>query len=922
MAAAARGRGAGTPGGRDAPRPAAGRHALTRDGGGAPGQSPNPSPPPGRRARGRGRPTASGRRGPDPRPGHARARAGTAAGGDGGRRETTAAPRHHTTPPPGGGRGQAADAGGKAAAGPGSAGAPGSAAPGRPRRATDEDEGGGGRERPPTGDAPAARGPRRRRTASGSGGGEDRGPPRGGFGKPQKMPGSPRSGALGRTRGPTARGLQRKGGPAAPEDAGPAPTAGPKQPRGARGPQPPPFTRPLLPRTLSRTHTRNDAPPQHPRAPPSSPSSEDREHFARGRPPSHGGRGEQDTQQRRGRFRSPEGGVRGGTRGAPATVRSGDAGRRGAGGGRRVGGDGEEAHSVPGPGARGEGPVPGRARQRRREPGHRVNAHGIPPPPARGRSRDARDAGRPQHPWQTSPQTGPHTAGAQGTRDPRRGGPVRTSVRPSAGPSVRSSVRSNPESRPGEAPPGGSWPDPCAPAAPPPAATPPGSGRGPGQTASQPASQPSQPLARRTRNTHGVAGRRLSHRGRIAPPFVPPNGPHQTALRGRQGSRGGRRSPARDRHRATPSARGRCPLEDTTLHLARARRGHVTAQRGELPASREAGETEERRRGHDPCRERGAAPRAGQAPGALARPAAGAHASPPSPPSHTAPTPPPPARRGGGEGEGRRGARAPARGTGAPPLPASTTRSSDAPPTAAAAARGESTGKETTPPLGLRHLRRPGALQGHHGGPGATRSSAPRPGGEQRGVGQALPAEGRTARHGPRPSGKAGESVRRVGGPRSRQRREARRREGGVGPESAPPPTPARAPPAHPPSRRPGVEEPGRERPGPGEHEITTSIDRQRAAAPRGLPEEQKPSEDGDRGDLLPPHRQPLDPQGAGATGQPQRQRGTPDTRHGALRDRGCHSQQPGAHGMERTGVKDPPPPAHTALPRVPETGG
>ncbi|XP_041598319.1 collagen alpha-1(I) chain-like [Vulpes lagopus] len=856
MAAAARGRGAGTPGGRDAPRPAAGRHALTRDGGGAPGQSPNPSPPPGRRARGRGRPTASGRRGPDPRPGHARARAGTAAGGDGGRRETTAAPRHHTTPPPGGGRGQAADAGGKAAAGPGSAGAPGSAAPGRPRRATDEDEGGGGRERPPTGDAPAARGPRRRRTASGSGGGEDRGPPRGGFGKPQKMPGSPRSGALGRTRGPTARGLQRKGGPAAPEDAGPAPTAGPKQPRGARGPQPPPFTRPLLPRTLSRTHTRNDAPPQHPRAPPSSPSSEDREHFARGRPPSHGGRGEQDTQQRRGRFRSPEGGVRGGTRGAPATVRSGDAGRRGAGGGGGAAATGRKRTACQG-----------------RE---RVG---------KGRSREGRA-----------------NEGASRATGRELARPVRARRATAGGDSARQRAGARTDSQP----------------------------------ASQPASQ-----ASRSRGAH----RRLSHRGRIAPPFVPPNGPHQTALRGRQGSRGGRRSPARDRHRATPSARGRCPLEDTTLHLARARRGHVTAQRGELPASREAGETEERRRGHDPCRERGAAPRAGQAPGALARPAAGAHASPPSPPSHTAPTPPPPARRGGGEGEGRRGARAPARGTGAPPLPASTTRSSDAPPTAAAAARGESTGKETTPPLGLRHLRRPGALQGHHGGPGATRSSAPRPGGEQRGVGQALPAEGRTARHGPRPSGKAGESVRRVGGPRSRQRREARRREGGVGPESAPPPTPERAPPrtrrhdgrawrsrggrgpraereerSHPPWMP--VPRLTRLRPGPGEHEITTSIDRQRAAAPRGLPEEQKPSEDGDRGDLLPPHRQPLDPQGAGATGQPQRQRGTPDTRHGALRDRGCHSQQPGAHGMERTGVKDPPPPAHTALPRVPETGG
>ena len=51
--------------------------------------------------------------------------------------------------------------------------------------------------------------------------------------------------------------------------------------------------------------------------------------------------------------------------------------------------------------------------------------------------------------------------------------------------------------------------------------------------------------------------------------------------------------------------------------------------------------------------------------------------------------------------------------------------------------------RETTPPLGLRHLRQPGALQGHHREPGATRSA--RPGGEQRGIGTALPTTGRAA---------------------------------------------------------------------------------------------------------------------------------------------------------------------------------
>ena len=339
--------------------------------------------------------------------------------------------------------------------------------------------------------------------------------------------------------------------------------------------------------------------------------------------------------------------------------------------------------------------------------------------------------------------------------------------------------------------------------------------------------------------------------------------------------------------------RGRHP------RLARARRGHVTAQRRELPASREAGEREGRRRGHDPCRERGAAPRAGQAPRRWPGPPRALTSPAKSSESHR-PTPPTPRRRGEGgrrgEGKGRRGARAPARGTGAPPLPtSSTTRSSDTP-TTAAAARGESPGKETTPPLGLRHLRRPGALQGHHGGPGATRSSAPRPGGEQRGVGPALPAEeGRAARHGPRAFGKGRRECpprprtpvppaprgKKAGGrgragvrttpnpgarpPRTRHDGRARRSRGGRGPRAE------REERSHPPWTP--VPRLTRLRPGPGEHEITTSIDRQQAAAPRGLPEEQKPSEDGDRGDLLPPHRQAPRPPGgggAGAPGQPQ----------------------------------------------------
>lgn len=110
--------------------------------------------------------------------------------------------------------------------------------------------------------------------------------------------------------------------------------------------------------------------------------------------------------------------------------------------------------------------------------------------------------------------------------------------------------------------------------------------------------------------------------------------------------------------------------------------------------------------------------------------------------SHTPPSPvhatPPSTTRA----RGRRGAHTPTEGgQGGPPLPA--------PPHAlrtrhrTAAAQGGHWERETMPPLGLRHLRQPGALQGHHRGPGATHSA--RPGGEQRGMGTALPATGRAA---------------------------------------------------------------------------------------------------------------------------------------------------------------------------------
>lgn len=252
--------------------------------------------------------------------------------------------------------------------------------------------------------------------------------------------------------------------------------------------------------------------------------------------------------------------------------------------------------------------------------------------------------------------------------------------------------------------------------------------------------------------------------------------------------------------------------------------------------------------------------REGQPPGLAKRRGAGPARRgrsrvPPSPPSHTAPHHP--RRRGEGEGRGEED-EAPAPPPGArvrlpcrlpPPAPRTT------PPTATAA-RGESPGKETTPPLGLRHLRRPGALQGHHGGPGATRSSAPMPGGEQRGVGPALPAgagEGRSPRTQafgkgrrecpprqrtpvpPAPRGKKAGGRGRAGvrttpnpgarPPRTRHDGGARRSRGGRGPRAE------REERSHSPWMP--VPRLTRLRPGPGEHKITTSIGKQ-AAAPRG----------------------------------------------------------------------------------------
>ncbi|XP_038313519.1 serine/arginine repetitive matrix protein 2-like [Canis lupus familiaris] len=756
MAAAARGRGTGTPGGRAGD----GSGPSTRSRGPEVGRRARARTPPRHRGDARGARTANGEWPPGtrPTPGARARQGGDAAGGGGGRRETTAAPRHHTTPPPGGGGKRRTRREGRS--GPGKRRAP----RGARHRVGKTDDGRGrtfgkgrGREtprRPGASQAPEngererwRRGPRAtargfREASEGTWEAE--------VGRPGAHAGShrPRPPAQGRSRGTRGRRPGPHGGPQATSRGSGAPTAtvhATGSPENA------------LP------HTRNDAPPQHPPRASLLPFLGGPRALRPGTPPPRATAakgGGQDTQQRRGRFRSTEGGVRGAARAAPprpcgrGTRAGGGAGRR------RRGGGAQRARAGR---ARGKGPVPGRARQRRREPGHRVNAHGIPPPPARGRSRDARDAGRPQHPWQASPQTGPHTARAQARATPAAGGP-------SEPPSVHPRELARP-TRARRATAGGDS----------------ARERAAAQTARQPAA--------RAAHTWG------EWRGGGGPPQPPGRAHTRTRTRATHPAPDAgpaRRDPPPSRRREAQAAVGR----------QRAALCPNTSRRESNPAS--LATLHAQRRGS------GWGLRYPKAPSRIAREGfltEGASPPPVRPPKRAPPGGAPGLtglagrgtglRQGTGTGQPRAlAAGAPSR-TPPPPRPRtawSRHRPEERAPrlpraTTAAAARGESPGKETTPPLGLRHLRRPGALQGHHGGPGATRSSAPRPGGEQRGVGPALPAEeGRAARHGPRPSGKAGESVRHVRGPRSRQRREARRREGGVGPESAPPPTPARAP--------------------------------------------------------------------------------------------------------------------------------
>ena len=287
---AARGWGRGT--GRSR-RGLGGQRALTRDGRGggrAGARFPLPHPPPrGGSARPRQPRRTAGTR---PAPGHARQSGRRGRGREGGPSST-----HHAT------------AGPEAAAD----------TDGRPQQAWEAPAHRGAAP----GQQPDGRRATRRLSGGGLGavnrkssGGERTAGHREGAQGPFKGASKPEVGHRG-TRGPTAQGLQHKGGPMAPEDTDPAP-GGPWQPRGARAATTTPPSRPA-PRTLSRTRSDANPPHTHPARPATRarplPPHEGPRALRPGTtaPPTHkavSGWGGDNTQQRRGRFRSREGGSR------------------------------------------------------------------------------------------------------------------------------------------------------------------------------------------------------------------------------------------------------------------------------------------------------------------------------------------------------------------------------------------------------------------------------------------------------------------------------------------------------------------------------------------------------------------------------------------------------------------------------------
>ena len=292
-------------------------------------------------------------------------------------------------------------------------------------------------------------------------------------------------------------------------------------------------------------------------------------------------------------------------------------------------------------------------------------------------------------------------------------------------------------------------------------------------------------------------------------PFVPRPGPTKRRPKGRQGLGGGGRSAARGRHRAILSAHSRGPPRRPSLPR-RTRHARISAGK-ELRASREATRGGDR---HGMLLGKETTPLGWPSTTAPARPAAIAHT-----PRHVQA---PPRSTACARGTTRRPQ--PHGGGGRVGLPYRLHRPLLGLRHQQAVARGGRWEQGTTPPLGLRHLGRPGALQGHHGGPGATRSA--RPGGEQRGVGTALPMAGRAAHHTePR---KASESVRCVRGPRSHGRQEAERGRAGSGRSPHPSPRALPAPPQRAEEEEEEAEEQGargqNEKSGPIRHECPSLV--------------------------------------------------------------------------------------------------
>lgn len=739
MAARGRGRGTGRPHrGRGGPaRAPAGR--------GEPGRSPTP-PHPGGRQRAAATATAAGR---DPT--HARARA-PERGGGARRRAGGTVPRPHTTPPPG--RRRQTRMGGRN--GPEKHQRTG--ARHRVGRQT-----GGGRE------TTARRQGAQALETGAATGEEDRGPPRGSTRGPQRRLPRPEVGRQG-ARGPTAQGLQHKGGPAAPEDTDPAP-GGPWPPRGARAPghHATVTTDPPTGRSPARTTTPLRAPLDWTRAGLSSSQGAESPSPGDDRPPEPLGAGEGTTPNSGEAGFGPEGVDRGHS--APFS-RPGEPGTRQGGKGRRRRGGGAQRATADSAWGAVRG---GRVHQRRRKPGHQVNVHGIPPPPARERSRDARGHRPASAPLAHLPPANraPHRRGST-PRDPRPEGP-RLNLHPSvwsvpeprpggkrpqaraarpvparhrrrrlgtgagsrqllarrrAGDAHRGGVAARTLARTREAPrarrrpgPAGSSPD----------SEGGGAGRGRQESDARPHRGAGRPLEERglcpTRNGSHPASVATTRRGGAAAggsgtprhplgslekafsprahrphPFVtPPTGPRKTASQRPPGPGGRGGSAVRDRHRAILSARGQSPTRGPPLPL---HTGHapVTARkepRASLEATRGA-ET------GTACWAKEQQPSAGQAPQRWLGPAR----------SLTRPT-----WHHACQGTTRRPH--PHRGgAGGPPLPTP-------PPALRTHHRqrwpkgGGRWERETTPPLGLRHLRQPGALQGHHREPGATRSARP-----------------------------------------------------------------------------------------------------------------------------------------------------------------------------------------------------